>query len=325
MRRRDFVIAMGASLASVSFGAIAKPRRMRKIGLLLPSTRAGYESRIEGLRSGLLARGYVEGQNIEIEFRFADNRYERLPRLAAGLVALGVEVLVTAGTPGAMATKRTTATIPIVIASISDPVATGVVASLARSGGNITGAMFFVAEVNAKRVEYLKDALPHMKRVAALTNPLNASMEPVLNQVKQAANALGVEVERFGVRAPDEFDAAFSAMAARRADAVVIIEDAMLNANAGLLGAMASAHRLPSIGLDQVAEGGGLFAFGVNQHEMFRRAAFYVDRILRGARPEELPIERSTRSELTINLRTAHALRLVLPASLTKRADRVIE
>jgi len=324
--RRQFLVALGAGAALTASGVeLAQAAGPRRIGFLLPATREGFESRVEALRAGLRELGHVEGKSLAYEYRAADGKYERLPALAAELIGLKVDVLVTAGTPGALALKGATATIPIVIATIADPIVTGIVPSLARPGGNITGLMFVVAELNAKRLEFLKQALARLKRVAVLMNPDNAAMAPVQREMAQAGAKLGVEIVRFDVRGPDEFEGAFAGIAAKRADAVVIVEDGMLNVNASRLGALATAKRLPSIGVDEVADGGGLLAYGVNQGEMFRRAAAYVDKILKGAKPADLPIERSSTFSLVLNLKTARQLALTVPPEIRLRADRVIE
>jgi putative ABC transport system substrate-binding protein len=324
--RRQFLAALGAGAALTAPGpGLAQPRGLRRVGLLLAADPAGFESRVEAFRAGLRELGYVEGKTIAFEYRWAHLKYDRLPALAAELVGLKVDVLLSSGTPGTLALKRATATIPIVIATISDPVATGIVPSLARPGGNITGAMFFTAELNAKRAEFLKQALPRMKRVGVLMNPDNSSMGPVQVEMAQAGAKLGFEILRFDVRGPDEFETAFAAMAAKRVDAVAVVEDSMLNVNAARLGALATSKRLPSIGLDELAEGGGFLAYGVNQPEMFRRAATYVDKILKGAKPADLPIERSSTFTLVLNLKTATQLGIAVPREIRLRADRVIE
>jgi ABC-type uncharacterized transport system substrate-binding protein len=324
--RRQFLLALGAGVAvAAPLPGLAQPAGVRRVGVLVPATREGYERRLEALRAGLRDLGYVEGKTIRYEYRSAEGRYERLPALAAELVALKVDVIVTGGTPGALAAKNATATIPIVLGAISDPVVTGIVPSLARPGANITGLMFLVAELNAKRLEFLKQVLPRMKRAAILMNPDNPAMEPVQQEMTQAGNTLGVEVVRFDVRTPDEVEGAFAAMVAKRADAVAIVEDAFLNVSAARLGAVATTKRLPSIGIDAVAEGGGLLAYGVNQLDMFRRAATYIDKIFKGAKPADLPIERSSTFELVVNLTTAKQLGITLAPELRLRADRVIE
>lgn len=323
--RRRLLVAAALALAVPRPLFAQAPSKGVRVGFLVATTRSGYATRIEGVRAGLRELGYVEGKNLAFEYRFADDRYERLAALAAELVALKVDVLLTGGTPSAQALKRATAAIPIVVGSISDPVATGLVPSLARPGGNITGTMFFVQELGAKRLEMLRQALPGLKRIAVLMNADNASMPPVEREMRAAAQRLGVELQRHDVRAPADFERAFAAMTAGSAEALVIVEDAMLNANSRALGAAATAKRLVSIGAPEVAEGGGVFAYGVNQVEMFRRAAHFIDKIVKGAKPAELPIERVSTFELTVNMKAAKALALAVPQPVLIRADRVID
>jgi putative tryptophan/tyrosine transport system substrate-binding protein len=325
MKRRQFLIA-AAALGSPGAVFAQGPPELVRIGFLVPTTRKGYAPRIEGFRTSLRELGYIEGKNLRIEYRsIEDDHYDRLPELAAELVALKVDVLITGGTPATLALKRATSTIPIVIGSASDPVATGIVASLARPGGNVTGTTFFVAELGVKRLQLVREALPQLKRVAVLMNADNVSMVPVEREMLPAAKQLGLEMQRHDVRSPSDFDHAFADMAAKGADALVIIEDGMLNANARRLGAAATAKRLVSIGAPDVAAGGGAFAYGVDQVAMFRRAAHFIDKIVKGAKPADLPIERVTQFELTINMKTIRALGLALPQTVLIRADRVIE
>jgi putative ABC transport system substrate-binding protein len=267
-----------------------------------------------------------KARNLLIEYRSVeDDRYARLPDLSAQLVALKVDVLITGGTPATLALKRATSSIPIVIGSASDPVATGLVPNLARPGGNITGMMFFVAELSVKRLQLIREALPRLKRVAVLMNADNVSMAPVEREMAPAAKGLGLEMQRHDVRSPSDFDAAFAAMAAKGAEALVVVEDAMLNVNSRRLGAAATERRLVSIGAPDVAIGGGAFAYGVDQVAMFRRAAHYIDKIARGAKAGDLPIERVTKFEMTVNMKAIKALGIALPQHLLTRADRVIE
>jgi len=297
-----------------------------RVGFLVPTTRKGYAPRIDGLRKGLRELGYVEGKNLHIEYRSVeDDRYDRLAELAAQLVGLKVDVLVTGGTPATLALKRATSTIPIVIGSASDPVATGIVPDLARPGGNVTGTSFFTAELGVKRLQLLREAMAQLKRVAVLMNQDNVSMVPIEREMQPAAKQLGIEMVRVDVRSPSDFERAFTAMAEKGAQALVVVEDAMLNVNARQLGAAATARRLVCIGTPDVAVGGGAFAYGVDQVEMFRRAAHYVDKIAKGAKPGDLPIERVTKFELMVNLKAIKALGIALPQTLLIRADRVLE
>src|SRR5687768_8484654 len=322
MKRRDAIVAMG--LAPLL--ARAQQTNAVRLGFLVPTTRKGYAPRIEGLRRGLRELGYVEGKNLHIEFRSVeDDRYERLPELAAQLVAFRADVIITGGTPATLALKRATTTIPIVIGSASDPVATGIVPNLARPGGNITGTSFFVAELGVKRLQLLHEALPRVRRIAVLMNADNVSMVPVEREMQPAAKQLGIEMQRHDVRSPADFDRAFAAMAEKGADALVVVEDAMLNVNAKQLGATATARRLVCIGAPDIALGGGAFSYGVDQVEMFRRAAHYIDKIVKGAKPGDLPIERVTKFELMVNMKAIKGLGIALPQTVLIRADRVIE
>jgi putative tryptophan/tyrosine transport system substrate-binding protein len=322
MKRRAAIIAIGLAPLMVHGQRIG----MVRVGFLVPTTRKGYEPRIEGLRRGLRELGYVEGKNLHIEFRSVeDNRYDRFPALAAQLVASNVDVIITGGTPATLALKRATTTIPIVIGSASDPVATGIVPNLARPGGNITGTSFFVAELGVKRLQLLHEALPRVRRIAVLMNADNVSMVPVEREMQPAAKQLGIEMQRHDVRSPADFDRAFAAMAEKGADALVVVEDAMLNVNAKQLGATATARRLVCIGAPDIALGGGAFSYGVDQVEMFRRAAHYIDKIVKGAKPGDLPIERVTKFELMVNMKAIKGLGIALPQTVLIRADRVIE
>lgn len=298
--RRRLLAALGpAMIASPrrSF-ALQQPARIIRIGFLGVTSASLPASviRVEALRAGLRDLGYVEGKNLTLEFRWAEGRHERLPELAAELVRLKVVVIVAQGTQGVSAAKQATTTIPIVMPVVADPVDTGLVASLARPGGNVTGLTWFSQEVSAKRLELLKDAVPRT-----------------------------LEIQPFEVRGPSELESAFAAIVVKRADAVTIIEDAILIANAKAIANLAVKNRLPLVAFNEVVEAGGLMAYGADFPEMFQRAATYVDKILKGAKPGELPIERATKFDLVINLKTAHALGLTIPRSILLRADRVIE
>lgn len=327
--RRRLLVALGPGVIAAPLRSFAQqqPARIARIGFLGSTSDSLSASviRVAALRAGLRDLGYIEGKNLTIEFRWAEGSHQRLPELAAELVRLKVDVIVAQGTPGAGAAKQATATIPIVVPVVSDPVATGLVASLARPGGNVTGLTWFSDEVSAKRLELLRDAVPRTKRVAVLINPDNSSYPPILQAMKLAARSLKLEIQQFEAREPGEFESSFAAMAVKRVDAVTIIEDAMLIANAKAITALAVKNRLPLIAFNEVVEAGGLMAYGPNFPEMFRSAARYVDKILKGARPGELPIERATKFDFVINLRAAHALSLTIPRSILLRADRVIE
>src|SRR5262249_13920181 len=282
-------------------------------------------NRVEALRAGLRELGYVEGKNIVIEYRWADGRYDRLPELATELARLNVDVLVTASAAAGMAAKKATQTIPIVMASMGDPVATGLVASLARPGGDPTGSSIFTSEEVAKRLELLRDIFPRAKRVAILLNPDSPLTKLSIEAVTSFAKSLKLDVQQVAARVPAEFEGAFQSMADKRAEALVVFEDPVFSAEAARLAELAMKGRLPSIGQLVFAEAGGLIGNGANQVELFRRAAVFVDKIIKGTKPGDLPVEQATRFELIINARTARALGLTIPQSILVRADRVIE
>jgi putative ABC transport system substrate-binding protein len=327
------VITRRAFLAVISTGACAsalaqQPAKVWRVGFLgLTASRAPVSiARVEALRAGLRELGYIEGKNIAMEFRWADGDYERLPGLAEELVRAKVDVLVSYSTPGAMAAKNATRTIPIVLASVGDPVATGVVSSLARPGGNITGLSMFTPDEMAKRLELLKDAFPQIRRIAVLLNPANPLGSSVTERaVEQAARKLNLEAQIVQVRAVGDFENAFAAMVDKRAQGVVIFEDPMFTAEARKLAALALRHRLPAIGQVVFAEAGGLIGNGTNQLDMFRRSAVLIDQIFKGAKPGDLPIQQPSRFELVVNMSAATALGVTLPKALLFRADRIIE
>jgi putative ABC transport system substrate-binding protein len=310
-------------------GALAQqpPARIARIGFLGVASASAPASvaRVAALRTGLRDLGYVEGKNLTIDFRWAEGKHGRLPELAAELVRLKVDVIIAQGTPGASAAKQATTTIPIVVPIVADPVSTGLVASLARPGGNVTGLTWFSHEVSAKRLELLRDALPRTKRVAVLINPDNPSNAPILRAMELAAGSLKLEIPQFGARGPGELEGVFATMVAKRVDALTIIDDAMLIGNARAIATLAVRNRLPLIAFTEVVEAGGLMGYGASFPGMFQHAATYVDKILRGARPGDLPVERATKFELMINLKTARTLGLTLPPAFLQRADQLIE
>jgi putative ABC transport system substrate-binding protein len=280
----------------------------------------------EAFQEGLRELGYVEGQNIVIEYRSADGKDERLPGLAAELVRMKVDVIVTASPPATEAAKRATSTVPIVFALSADPVAAGLVASLARPGGNITGLATISAEVVGKQLELLKRVAPKVSRVAVLQNPSNPGHALMLPQAEGAARALGVQLQVLKARTPSEIEVAFAAMRSQRADGALVLRDAVFRERRAQIVALAAKSRLPAVyGLREEAEAGGLMAYGASVPQLFRRAATYVDKILKGAKPADLPVEQPTKFELVINLKTAKALGLTIPSSLLGQADQVIQ
>jgi putative ABC transport system substrate-binding protein len=328
--RRQLLNLLGASALAAPLTLFAQQKgKIWRIGFLGVATASGTAGRVDALRAGLRDLGYVEGKNLVFEFRWAEYEIDRLPELAAELVRLKVDVIVASGTVGIGAAKSATTTIPIVMASSGDPVALGLVASLARPGGNVTGMAGFSPEVAAKRLELLMDAFPRTKQVAVLFNPDNPSFVrvtlPAMEAAAKSLKPLKLELQQFGVRRSGEFDSAFAAMAKRRVDAVVVLDDGVLVANFDPIVKLAAKMRLPSIGLPEFAEAGGLMAYGPSRIASIRRAAYFMDRIFKGAKPADLPVEQPTRFETVLNQKTAKALGIQFPQTVLARADRVIE
>jgi putative tryptophan/tyrosine transport system substrate-binding protein len=287
---------------------------------------SSHAPRVEALRAGLRELGYVEGKNLVIEFRWAEGHYDRLPALADELVRLNLDVILTHTLPGAIAVAKATTTIPIVITAANDIVAAGQVSSLSRPGGNLTGQTFFNPELAAKRIELLKETIPALIKVAVLLNANNPAGAPILlNVMEPTAKALKVELLKFEARSASDLDRVFSAMNDQQIGAVVLHEDPLLNANAKAIADLAARWRLPTCGFPEFAVAGGLMAYGVNFPDLDHRAAAFVDKILKGAKPADLPIEQATRFRLIVNLKTAKAVGIEVPTSVLLRADEVIE
>jgi putative ABC transport system substrate-binding protein len=326
MRRREFIAGLGSAAAWPLAARAQQAGNVVRIGFLGAASASGYANQLAGFRQGLRDLNYVEGANIIIEYRWAEGNYARLPQLAAELVRSNVAVIVTHGTPGSLAAKQATTTIPIVMANTGDPVAAGIVASFARPGGNITGQSFFNPELSAKKIGLLKEILPQITRVAYLINPDNpGSIGASLPAIEIAAQYLKLELQQFSARGPNEFESAFERMERGRIEAVEVDEDAMFNANIGAVAVLAAKRRLLSIGNKEFAQAGGLIGYGVDSFATFRRAAAFVDKILKGTNPADLPIEQATKFQFVLNLKTAKALGLTVPQSILLRADEVIE
>jgi putative ABC transport system substrate-binding protein len=324
MKRREFITFLGGAAAALPLAAVRAQQAMRVVGFLGGAAPAGYAVLIEAFRSGLRDHGYIEGQNLRIEYRWAQTQYENLPALAADLVQRKVDVIVTQGTPAALAAKQATTKIPIVMAIVGDPVDSGIVASYSRPGGNITGSSFFFPEINAKRLELMKSLMPGLKRAGVLMHPDNLAMTSVLRAMDEVAKAMDVKLQHVGVRRLDELDLAF-AQAKSQIQAHTVIDEGLFIANARRIAELAIRNQLPGVGFREYCEAGGLAAYGVNFPHIWRRAAAFVDKILKGTKPADLPIEQATRFEFIINLRTAKTLGLEVPATLLARADEVIE
>ena len=297
-----------------------------RIGFISSASSSAMAARDEAFRQGLRALGYVEGQNILIEYRWADGKNERLPGFAAELVNLKLDIIVTHGGEATRAVQQVTTTIPIVIAAADDPLATGLVPSLARPGGNITGLSIITPDLTGKRLELLKEILPGLTRVAVLWNSGNPTSEPELRKTEAAARSLGLQLQSLGVRDPHEFASAFSSMKRERAGALCVLGDAMFCGQRKEIVDLAASNRLPLVAhLREFADAGGLITYGPNVVDVHRRAATYVDKILKGANPGDLPIEQPMKFDLVINLKTARALGITIRQSLLVRADHHIE
>ncbi len=325
-RRSLFISILALGLLAAPLAAAAQPpTKVPRIGILWPSPISAVAHYLEAFRQGLRELGYVEGQNIAIEFRSAEGKWERLPDLAAELVRLKVDVIVV-NTPAALAAKQATRTIPIVMAVSSDPVGDGLVASLARPGGNVTGSSMMAPELGGKRLQLLKEVVPRASRVAVLSNPTLPYTGRVVREIRAAARVLGVRLQSLEIRAPEDIDRAFEAAIRGRASALMVVDDPLMFVHRARILALASKSRLPAIypWRDPV-DAGGLMSYAANLADSFRRAATYVDKILKGAKPADLPVEQPTRFELVINMKTAKALGLTFPQSILIRADQVIQ
>jgi putative ABC transport system substrate-binding protein len=324
MHRREFITLVGAAVSASS--AVARAQQSMKIyriGLLLGSvTEARYEDFLGRLRE----LGYAEGRNLIVERRFTEGRNERYHALATEFVNLKVDLVVAPGTAAALAAKAATSVIPIVTVVVGDPVSAGLIASLDRPGGNVTGTSSLASDLPGKELELLKEVVPHLSRVAVLFNPTNTSHAPLVKELEAAAAILRVRVQSFSVRTPNEIESAFAKMATDPAEALVILDDPLMSVQRRGIVELAMLQRLPTVSTERsYAEAGALLSYGASFSDLFRRAATYVDKILKGAKPADLPVERPTKFELAVNLKTSKTLGLVIPATMLARADEVIE
>jgi putative tryptophan/tyrosine transport system substrate-binding protein len=303
--------------------------RTHRIGyLVVGSAGAGESARLSGaFRDSLAELGWIEGKNVVIEYRFAEGQVDRLPGFAADLVRMNVDLIVALPTPAAVEARRATDAIPIVMVSVGDPVGLGLVATLAKPGGNVTGLSYTAgAFLVDKQLELLKEAVPGLARVAVLSNPGNPSHASALDNARDAGRLLGLSLHVINVRGQTEFDAAFAAMVKQRAQALLIVQDSMFTLHRTQIAGLAARNKLPSMhGLSASVESGGLMSYGPNLSDQLRQAAGYADKILRGAKPADLPVDQPTRFELILNARTARTLGMAFPMSLLLRADRVID
>ncbi len=327
MNRRAFLMLSGGLLAAPVSGGAQPTAKLWRIGYLDQGSEANNRLYVAGLRQGLSDLGWVDGRTILIEIRFAEGKTDQLPRLAAELVRSKVDVIVTSTTPAALAAKHATTTVPIVIGFVADPVGSGIVASLARPGGNITGWTHSGRDLRAKYLELLKAAVPSATRFGVLWNPANQVHQPSMQNIEGAARQLKVELHLASAQESKELERAVSGLMEKRVQALVVFPDGMFQSQTSQIVALAARHRLPAVyGLREFAEAGGLIAYGANVATMHRElSASLVDMILKGARPASLPVAQPTKFDLLINLKTAKALGLTIPPSLLQRADQVIE
>jgi putative tryptophan/tyrosine transport system substrate-binding protein len=328
MTRRTMVllITLAVSLVVAPLAAQA-PRagQVYRIGVLERTSMAANAANFDAFRQGLREFGYIEGQNVVIDYRYTEGGDDRLADLATELVRLQVDLILTRGTPATLAAKQATGTIPVVMAASGDPLGTGLVASLARPGGNVTGLSAFVRDLQGKRVELLREMVPGIARVAGLFNMSNPALPLEWQEVERAARALGIQPQLLDVRTPEELGRAFEAASTQRADALVVEIDGLTQRHRRPLADLAAQHRLPAIYAGkEFVDAGGLISYGVSYADLYYRAASFVHKIFKGTKPADLPVEQPTKFELVINLKTAQALGLTIPPALLFQADEVI-
>jgi putative ABC transport system substrate-binding protein len=300
--------------------------KVYRIGVLETRSTVLNAANIDAFRRGMQELGYKEGQNFEIAYRSSDGRDERFPGLASELVRLKVDLVLTRGTPATLAAKSATRTIPVVMAASGDPVAAGLIASLGHPGGNVTGLSLFNVEIYSKRVELIRELIPRVTRIAGLFNMSNPVLPVQWKEVERAGRSLGIQTQLLDVRRSEDLPRAFDAAAMQRAEALIVGLDSVTQGNLRVIAELAAKHRLPSIyGDKEYADFGGLITYGPSEHDLYHRAAIFVDKIFKGAKPADLPVEQPTKFELVFNLKTAKALGLTVPPSLLLRADQVIE
>jgi putative ABC transport system substrate-binding protein len=326
MKRRDFVSGIAGALAWRSLTFAQQPGKIPRVGYLFSFARAQGEHLWEACRQGLRELGYVEGRNVVLEPRWADGHHDRMPALVAELVRLKVDVIVAAATPASLAAKAGSGAIPIVIVAVSDPSRIGLVESLAHPGGRITGLSLLTPELSGKRLSMLAEVARPIRRLAVLNNPDNSSHAVFLQETRSAASDLQIQIHSLNARNPGEIESAFQEAAREGAQALIVFDDPVLWSHRKQVVALAANARLPVMyGYSEYVDEGGLISYGPHRPDLYRRTAAYVDKILKGANPAALPIERPTRFELFVNVKAARALGLTIPQSVLLRADRVIE
>ena len=326
MRRREFVVLVVGAAVWPLAGAAQQPTKVPRIGFLGNSTAALEANLVGPFRDGLRALGYEEGRNVVIEYRWAEGKYERFPALVAELLAAKVDVVVTAGTPASVAVKKATSTVPLVMVAVGDPVGTGLVPSLARPGGNLTGLSSIAPDLEGKRLELLQEIVPKLSHVGVFFNPSNLFHTVSMQQARTAAEALGMKLQTLSVATSEELDRAFSAILKDKPDALLVLADRVYLHDRRRMMDFATQHHLPTANAHrEMAEAGGLMSYGPSYEDMHRRAAEYVDKILKGANAGDLPIQQPTKFNLLINLKSARAIGVPIPPTLLARADEIIE
>jgi len=327
MQRREFITLLSGIVAAWPLAARAQqPAKIPRIGFLGNSTATMEANLIGPLRDGLRELGYEEGRNVIIEFRWAKGKYDQFPALVAELLAAKVDVIITAGTPATLAIKKATSTVPLVFIAVGDPVGTGVVPNLGRPGGNITGLSSIAPDLEGKRLELLREVVPKLSHVAFFLNPANVFHTASMRQARVAAQSLGIKLQPMEVNKSEQLDGAFASIVKEKPDALLILADRVFLHNRKRMMEFAIQQRLPSVNAyRELVEAGGLISYGPSYEDMHRRAAVYVDKILKGTKPADLPIEQPTKFTLLINLKTAKTLGLTVPPTLVARADELIE
>ena len=325
MRRREFITLLGGVAVTWPLAANAQSKTPR-IGFMGNSTAALEANLVGAFREGLREHGYEEGRNIVIEYRWADGKYERFPALVAELIAANVEVIVTAGTPAALAMKKATTTVPLVMVAVGDPVGTGLVPSLARPGANLTGLSSVAPDLEGKRLQLLREVVPALSHVAMFINSLNPSHVSSMRQARAAAQTMGIKLQLHDIRKSEDLDDAFAAIRKERPDAVLILADRVFLHNRERMIDFTKEQRLPNVNAyKELVEVGGLMSYGPSYEDMHKRAAIYVDKILKGAKPADLPIEQPSKFTFIVNLKAAKALGVTVPSQLLGLADELID
>jgi len=325
MRRREFITLLGGVAVTWPLAANAQSKTPR-IGFMGNSTAALEANLVDAFREGLREHGYEEGRNIVVEYRWADGKYERFPALVAELIAANVEVIVTAGTPAALAMKKATTTVPLVMVAVGDPVGTGLVPSLARPGANLTGLSSVAPDLEGKRLQLLREVVPALSHVAMFINSLNPFHVSSMRQARAAAQTMGIKLQLHDIRKSEDLDDAFAAIRKERPDAVLILADRVFLHNRERMIDFTKEQRLPNVNAyKELVEVGGLMSYGPSYEDMHKRAAIYVDKILKGAKPADLPIEQPSKFTFIVNLKAAKALGVTVPSQLLGLADELID